>query len=94
MRRFLVLMVMAAGLAVLVPALAQPPAVTAACRDGTAFSGTSRSGACRGHKGVQTWGDAAPLTTVPAASPAPAQRAPSVSKRLTRNDPVTYPKNS
>jgi hypothetical protein len=32
--------------------------VTATCKDGTAFSGTKRSGACRGHGGVQSWGAA------------------------------------
>jgi hypothetical protein len=29
--------------------------VTATCKDGTAFTGTKRSGACRGHGGVQSW---------------------------------------
>ena len=32
-------------------------AVTATCKDGTAFTGTKRSGACRGHGGVQSWGE-------------------------------------
>jgi len=41
--------------------------VTATCRDGTTFSGTKPSGACRGHGGVQSWGAAA----------APSQAAPS-----------------
>src|SRR5262245_2604691 len=41
--------------------------VTATCKDGTTFSGTKRSGACRGHGGVQSWGAAA----------APSQAAPS-----------------
>jgi len=60
---------------------AQTPAVTATCKDGSAFSGNSRSGACRGHGGVKTWGaapsqssSAAPAAAAPAAaaSPAPA----------------------
>jgi hypothetical protein len=42
--------------------------VTATCKDGTAFSGTKRSGACRGHGGVQSWGAAA-VTTNPVNSP-------------------------
>jgi hypothetical protein len=41
------------------------PTVTATCKDGTAFSGTKRSGACRGHGGVQSWGEA----TSPANAP-------------------------
>jgi hypothetical protein len=40
--------------------------VTATCKDGTPFSGTKRSGACRGHGGVQSWGAAA-ATPSPAA---------------------------
>nr|WP_294516952.1 hypothetical protein [uncultured Rhodopila sp.] len=32
--------------------------VTATCKDGSSFSGASRSGACRGHGGVGTWGSA------------------------------------
>ena len=41
--------------------------VTATCKDGTAFTGTKRSGACRGHGGVQSWGEA----TGPASATAP-----------------------
>src|SRR5215469_11375293 len=48
--------------------------VTATCKDGTAFTGAKRSGACRGHGGVQSWG-AAPIATSPVATP-PASTAP------------------
>ena len=38
----------------------QPSAtVTAICKDGTKFSGTSKHGACSGHGGVKSWGTAA-----------------------------------
>src|SRR5437762_4001816 len=50
--------------------------VTATCKDGTSFSGTKRSGACRGHGGVQSWGTSA---TSPGA--APSQPAPVTSQR-------------
>jgi hypothetical protein len=74
MSRYIAAISMVVGLAFSLPALAQAPAVTATCKDGTTFSGAMRSGACRGHKGVQSWGDtsspAAP-TTAPAASPTP-----------------------
>jgi hypothetical protein len=50
--------------------------VTATCKDGTPFTGTKRSGACRGHGGVQSWGTA---TTSPGA--APSQPAPVTSQR-------------
>ena len=33
--------------------------VTATCKDGSSFTGAKRSGACRGHGGVQAWGAAA-----------------------------------
>ena len=44
--------------------------VTATCKDGTSFTGTKRSGACRGHGGVQSWG-AASTATSPVAAPPP-----------------------
>jgi len=43
--------------------------VTATCKDGTSFTGAKRSGACRGHAGVQSWG-AAEATTIPVNAPA------------------------
>ena len=53
------------------------PTVTATCKDGTAFTGTTRSGACRGHGDVQSWGEA----TNPAN--APSEPAPTTSQRST-----------
>jgi hypothetical protein len=64
---------------------AQP--VTATCKDGTAFTGASRSGACSGHGGVQAWGSvatgtlpsastASPTTIPPTSSPANSTAAP------------------
>jgi hypothetical protein len=62
---------------VALPSAAQTP-VTATCKDGTSFSGSSRSGACRGHGGVQTWGanGPSPSTTPAVAAPSPAQPPP------------------
>lgn len=51
--------------------------VTATCKDGSAFSGPTRSGACRGHGGVKAWGSA-PTSAAPAAAAAtsPATKGP------------------
>jgi hypothetical protein len=48
--------------------------VTATCKDGSSFSGKTRSGACRGHGGVQSWdtGGTAPAATAPAPTPSAA----------------------
>jgi hypothetical protein len=53
--------------------------VTAICKDGTSFTGTKRYGACRGHGGVQSWGEA-PAAISPANLPA-VQPAPTASRR-------------
>jgi hypothetical protein len=53
--------------------------VAATCKDGTAFTGAKRSGACRGHGGVQSWG-ASEATTIPMSAPA---QAPTSSRRAT-----------
>src|SRR5215472_12524559 len=55
--------------------------VTATCKDGTPFTGTKRSGACRGHGGVQSWG-AAEATTIPMNAPAE-PTAPTTNRRAT-----------
>ena len=92
MTRWLVRLCLAGALLLPATVLAQPAGqVAATCKDGTAFSGATRRGACRGHGGVQSWSDtgdpSTPATTdttaapsSPAAAPAPRQPRSSVTE--------------
>src|SRR5438874_2922823 len=90
MRNLVLSLVLAAGLILPIGvAHAQSTAtVTATCKDGTAFTGTKRAGACRGHGGVQSWGEATSPggePTSPANTPSQTgtQPAPTTTQRTT-----------
>jgi hypothetical protein len=69
-----------------IPAFAQNAApVTATCKDGTSFSGATRTGACSGHGGVKAFGPA----STGAAATAPAAKAPPAATTTTDTTPPT-----
>ena len=84
-------------------AVAQKPAnATGQCKDGSYWTGASKSGACRGHQGIQTWyGDtstaaapapaAKPAPAAPAAKPAPAAAPAPVTKATSPTPPKPSP---
>jgi hypothetical protein len=85
--------VVAAGLLLAVTAQAQTPApaatVTATCKDGTAFSGATMKGACKGHGGVNKGAAATPTSTsTTATTPAsPATTASTAAPATTKKGP-------
>jgi hypothetical protein len=89
-RRLLLPLLTAIGLALSAASSAQTSTVTATCKDGSPFSGATRSGACRGHGGVQSWDAAAAPATTPTTAPATAA-APTTAKPVPAQTPRGTP---
>jgi len=86
MKSFLFTLAIGAVLGVAVVGQAQSQ-VTATCKDGTSFSGTKRSGACRGHGGVQEFTN----TTTPATATTPTTATPAATTPSTPPARTTTP---
>ena len=85
MFRMMTLTSLVAGVFLSVGSMAQTPATapagsTGQCRDGSYWTGPTKKGACRGHKGVQAWyAGASPAAAAPAAASPAAAAAPAAS---------------
>ena len=81
-----------ASLAALAQAPAKPANATAQCKDGSYWTGTTKSGACRGHQGIQTWYGASSTTASAApAKPSPAAAAPAPKAAMPAPAPKAAP---
>lgn len=73
-----------------------PAGTTAMCNDGSYFTGQTKQGGCRGHKGIKTWygATAAAPAAAPAAKPTPPPAAAPMPAPTPAPAPAPAPKPS
>ena len=84
-------LILAASFIAAAAAHAQTAAVTATCKDGSPWSGAHRSGACRGHGGVQVFGTSPAQTAMPPSAAAQATPAPATAPTAAASTPMAAP---
>ena len=87
MKKLILSMAAVAGLFAASAGYAQVPAsapggTTGLCKDGSFFSGATKKGACKGHKGLKTWYGGTAAAGAASATPATAASAPAAAPAM------------
>lgn len=94
LKGWVLLLVVLVGFAMVAPAAfaASSSGYSATCKDGTSWTGASKRGACRGHKGVQSWtSEGGSMAAAPSSSTSTHERKSRRSKKSEEAPMTTQP---